>query len=61
MKLAMALEEKNMDVRLLDRLLAEGKVTKSQVDEYLNNLEDDEGNYEVVDHTSKSESSEITE
>ena len=41
MRLARALQEKLMDVRLRDILLAEGKVTKEQVDSYLNSLSDD--------------------
>lgn len=49
MKLAKALEEKMLDVRLVDRLLAEGKITKAEVDAYMANLEDDEGNYETVE------------
>ncbi len=45
MKLRMALEDKEMDVRLRDRLVAEGKVSASQVEEYLKSLSDEEGNY----------------
>lgn len=41
MKLAKALDEKIMDVRLRDKLMAEGKLTKTQVDEYLNKVPDD--------------------
>lgn len=41
MKLAKALDEKIMDVRLRDKLMAEGKLTKAQVDEYLNKVPDD--------------------
>lgn len=41
MRLARALEEKLMDVRLRDKLLGEGKVTKEQVETYLNSLSDD--------------------
>ena len=48
MKLAKALNEKVMDVRLMDRLLAEGKLQKSQVDEYIASLEDNEGLYEKI-------------
>lgn len=48
MKLAKALEEKTMDIRLQDRLLAEGKLSKAEVDSYLSKIVDDEGNYEVV-------------
>lgn len=45
MKLAKALKEKMLDIRLVDRLVAEGKLTKAEVDEYLKNLGDDEGNF----------------
>jgi hypothetical protein len=62
MKLAMALEEKQMDVRLLDRLLAEGKVTKAQVDKYFADLPDEEGNYEKVeDKAASADQATITE
>lgn len=37
-----ALKEKLMDVRLRDKLLAEGKITKGQVDTYLKSLSDDQ-------------------
>lgn len=40
MRLSRALKEKIMDVRLRDKLIAEGKVTKAQADEYLSSLED---------------------
>lgn len=48
MKLRMALEDKEMDVRLRDRLVAEGKVSAAQVDTYLSSLADEEGNYTRV-------------
>lgn len=48
MKLAKALEDKKMDVRLVDRLLAQGKITKSEFDNYLKGVEDSEGSYERV-------------
>lgn len=41
MRLSKALEEKLLDKRLRDKLLAEGKVTQAQVDEYLKSLGDD--------------------
>ena len=41
MRLSRALEEKLLDLRLRDKLLAEGKITKAQVEEYLNKLDDD--------------------
>ena len=56
MKLAKALNEKQMDVRLMDRLLGEGKLSKAQVDEYLKNLDDSEGRYERIgDNTASTE------
>ena len=44
MKLARALEEKLLDVRLRDKLMAEGKLTKAEVDEYLQKVPDDQKN-----------------
>lgn len=44
MKLRLALEEKLMDARVRDRLLAEGKITKEEVEKYLKSLPDDAGN-----------------
>ena len=40
MRIAQALKEKLMDVRLRDKLIAEGKVTKEEVEKYLHGLED---------------------
>lgn len=49
MKLRLALEDKLMDSRLRDRLVAEGKISKKDVDQYLNNLpEEDSSSYEKV-------------
>ena len=44
MKLRLALEEKLMDVRVRDRLLAEGKITKEEVKKYLDSLGDETKN-----------------
>lgn len=49
MRLAKALEEKLLDLRLRDKLIAEGKVTKTQVEEYLKKLSDDEENSEMTE------------
>lgn len=46
MKLKLALDEKMLDIRLRDRLLAEGKITKSEIDSYLNGLAEESGNFE---------------
>ncbi|MBD63928.1 MAG: hypothetical protein CME62_01875 [Halobacteriovoraceae bacterium] len=48
MKLKLALEDKLMDTRLVDRFMAEGKLTKADYDKYLSSLDDCEGQYEVV-------------
>ncbi len=44
MKLRLALEEKLLDVRLRDRLLAEGKITKEEIEKFLNSIPDDQSN-----------------
>lgn len=41
MKLRLALEEKLLDVRVRDRLLAENKITKEELKKYLDTLPDD--------------------
>ena len=41
MQLKKALEDKNLDVRLRDRLLAEGKLAKKDLDKNLKDLSDD--------------------
>jgi len=48
MRLRVALDEKLMDVRLRDKLLAEGKITKQKVDEYLKSLPDESDNMEMI-------------
>lgn len=55
MKLRMALEDKLMDIRLRDRLVAEGKVTAAEVETYLNSLADDEGNYRFLNEAMRKE------
>lgn len=44
MRLSRALEEKVMDVRLRDKLVAEGKLTKEQVAKYLADIPDETDN-----------------
>ena len=41
MSLSDALKDKVMDVRLRDKLLAEGKITKEELESYISNLSDD--------------------
>lgn len=50
MKLRIALEEKLMDVRVRDRLLAEGKITKEDVKKYLDSMSDETKNAVPLDH-----------
>jgi hypothetical protein len=52
MKLRIALDDKLMDQRVRDRLLAEGKITKQQVDEFLASLPDDSANAESIGESS---------
>ncbi|MFG1499197.1 hypothetical protein ABMA70_03235 [Halobacteriovorax sp. XZX-3] len=51
MRLSRALQEKILDLRLRDKLIAEGKVTKAQVEEYLNGLKDEESNVTTTDES----------
>lgn len=49
MKLRVALEEKLLDVRVRDRLVAEGKLSKEDLKKYLDGLSDDKDISEVVE------------
>jgi hypothetical protein len=49
MKLRLALEEKLLDVRVRDRLLAENKISKEDLKKYLDNLADDNKNAVPLD------------
>jgi polyhydroxyalkanoate synthesis regulator phasin len=49
MKLRLALEEKLMDVRVRDRLVAEGKISKEELKKYLDSLHDDGKNAVPLD------------
>lgn len=49
MKLRLALEEKLLDVRVRDRLVAEGKITKEEVKKFLDNLPDETKNSVPLD------------
>ncbi len=53
MRLARALEEKLLDTRLRDKLLSDGKITKEQLDKYLDTLNDDETNSTYEDAQAK--------
>ncbi len=50
MKLRLALEEKLMDVRVRDRLVAEGKIPKEELKKYNDALPDDGKNAIPLDH-----------
>jgi hypothetical protein len=49
MKLRQALDEKQHDLRIRDRLLAEGKVKSTDIQKYLKDLPDDEKNASFSD------------
>ena len=51
MRLSRALEEKLLDLRLRDKLIADGTVTKAQVAEFLNKIQDDEANVTTTDES----------
>ena len=53
MRLRRALQEKQLDVRLRDKLLAEGKLTQEEVQKYLEQLPDDEQNMTFADLSKK--------
>ena len=55
MRLSRALHEKLMDVRLRDKLIAEGKITKEEVKKYLESLNDDTKNASYTDESSEEE------
>jgi len=54
MKLRLALEEKLLDLRVRDRLLAEGKITKEDLKKHLDSLTDDASNSVPLDQDDKS-------
>lgn len=43
-----ALKSKIHDIRLRDRLIAEGKITREEMEKVLKSLPDDEANLEVI-------------
>lgn len=49
MRLSRALAEKLMDVRLRDKLIAEGKITKEEVKKFLDSMNDDAKNSTYTD------------
>ncbi len=49
MKLRLALAEKLVDVRVRDRLVAEGKLSKEELKKYLDSLPDDGKNAVPLD------------
>lgn len=55
MRLSRALQEKLMDVRLRDKLLAEGKVSKEEVKKFLDSIEDVAKNASYTDENSSEE------
>ena len=59
MRLGSALQEKLMDVRLRDKLLAEGKISKAEVNKFMEKLTDDANN--ATETTIEKVKSEATE
>jgi len=52
-RLRIALDDKLMDIRLRDKLLAEGKITKEQLEGYFAKLPDETGNFTMIETTRK--------
>lgn len=52
MKLNKALKAKELDLRLRDKLLAEGKITQAEVEKYLSSLPDDSANVQIAGESS---------
>ena len=50
MQLKDALENKEFDVRIRDRLMAEGKVSHEDFKKFLETLPDEEGNYVILNN-----------
>jgi polyhydroxyalkanoate synthesis regulator phasin len=55
MRLSRALQEKLMDVRLRDKLLAEGKLTKEEVKKFLDTMGDETKNATYTNDESEEE------
>ena len=55
MKLRLALQEKMLDARLRDRLLAENKISKEEVKKFLEGLPDDAKNSIPLDQSAAEE------
>ena len=53
MRLSRALKDKLMDVRIRDKLLFQGKITKEQVDKYMAELGDDNNNMTLTESNEK--------
>lgn len=58
MRLSKALEDKLMDIRLRDKLIAEGKLTKAELDKYISSLSDDSS---IAAYTDEKESKKESE
>lgn len=55
MRLSRALTEKLMDVRLRDKLLAEGKITKEEIKKFLETMPDETKNATFTDESGEEE------
>lgn len=55
MRLSRALQEKLMDVRLRDKLVAEGKLTKEEVKKFLDTMADETKNATFTEENSEEE------
>ncbi|ATH07529.1 hypothetical protein BIY24_06100 [Halobacteriovorax marinus] len=58
MRLSKALEDKMLDKRLRDKLVAEGKLSAAEVEKFLNSLPDDGANMTTTEEVEGNSSSE---
>jgi len=57
MSLSDALKDKQLDVRLRDKLLAQGRLKNEELDSYVNSLTDDTDKMTVIKQETKKEQS----
>lgn len=55
MRLSNALKEKKMDLRLRDKNIAEGKISKEELDQFVTSLPDDTASMTFVDDVAKAQ------
>ncbi|GEM_PF-1028185 len=60
MRLSKALQDKELDKRLRDKLVAEGKLSKADVENFINNLPDDAVNMTTTEEAEGTSTESVT-